>query len=279
MNSPEILYPYSSVAIVAALFLLIIVCNELGFHLGRFVQGHTTSEIKTLTGSIQASILGLLALLLGFTFSMAMQRYDSRSMALIEEANAIGTAALRVQLLPQHLQQEANHLIGSYIDLRIAAGKLDITKHQERERDNRMIAELQHKLWALAVQATNEDPRTYTVGAFISSLNAVIDTQGKRSALLRMHVPESVMLLLFIVLIASGGMMGYSSGLSGKRIVLPVVLVSLLITLIVFLIIDLDRPRRGLIQVNQDTLLELKTSFASSTSENRRSATTPDGVP
>jgi len=65
--------------------------NEIGFQMGRFVQKHTDSAVKTLTGSIQASVLGLLALMLGFTFSMSMQRYDSRSMALIEEANAIGT--------------------------------------------------------------------------------------------------------------------------------------------------------------------------------------------
>lgn len=100
MNSPELLYSHSSVAITAGLFVLIMVFNEIGFHIGRFVQGCTNNEIKSLTGSIQASILGLLALLLGFTFSMSMQRYDHLNQALIEEANAIGTAVLRAQLLP-----------------------------------------------------------------------------------------------------------------------------------------------------------------------------------
>ncbi len=260
MNQLEILYPYSSVTIVAALFVVMILFNELGFQLGKFVQEHTNSELKALTGSIQASMLGLLALLLGFTFSMAMQRYDGRSLALIEEANAIGTAALRVQLLPQHLQAQTRQLLGEYIEVRIAAGKLDITQTRERDRENKKIADLQHQLWSLAVLATNEDPRAVTTGAFVNSLNTVIDMQGKRNALLRMHVPESVMLLLFIVFIASGGMMGYSSGLTGRRIVVPIVLVSLLITLIVFLIIDLDRPRRGLIQVNQDAIMELQRS-------------------
>ena len=77
-------------------------------------------------------------------------------------------------------------------------------------------------------------------------------------------MPETVLLLLFIVFIASGGMMGYSGGLSGKRIIAPVVLVSLLVTLIVFIIIDLDRPKRGLIQVNQSPLLELQQSTLNS---------------
>ncbi|MGV8991081.1 MAG: hypothetical protein ACOH1Q_06725 [Thiobacillus sp.] len=76
-------------------FVLILLFNEIGFHIGRFVQGRTSNEIKSLTGSIQASILGLLALLLGFTFSMSMQRYDHRNQALIEEANDIGRTVLR----------------------------------------------------------------------------------------------------------------------------------------------------------------------------------------
>jgi hypothetical protein len=258
MDQTEFLYPHSSLLIAGLLFLVIVLCNEAGFHIGRFVQEHTDSEIKALTGSIQASILGLLALLLGFTFSMAMQRYDNRSMALIDEANALSTALLRVQLLPQALQADARDMLRDYIDLRIAAGKLDTTRRQERDQYNERIAELQHRLWSLAIEATNQDPRAVTSGVFVKSLNDVIDMQGKRNALLRMHVPETVLLLLFIVFFAAGGMMGYSGGLSGKRIIAPVALVSLLITLIVFLIIDMDRPRRGLIQVNQEPMLDLR---------------------
>lgn len=258
MTQPEILYPFSSVAIVATLFGLIVLFNELGFRLGRFVQVHTTSEIKTLTGSIQASVLGLLALLLGFTFSMAMQRYDGRSMALIDEANALGTAVLRVQLLPESLQPEAFQLLTDYVDMRVAAGKLAFTQYEAREQEQQQIAKLQHALWTLAVRATTEDSRSVTTGAFVNSLNTVFDAQDKRDALVNLHVPESVLLLLFVVFIASGAMMGYSSGLSGKRIIMPVVLVSLLITLIVFLIIDMDRPRRGLIAIDQSTMLQLQ---------------------
>jgi hypothetical protein len=257
MFQSNILYSHSSVEIAAILFVVMVAFNEIGFQIGRYVQKHTDSEIKTLTGSIQASILGLLALLLGFTFSMAMQRYDSRSMAVIDEANALGTTLLRVKLLPQQYQPEVYKLLGEYVDLRIAVGKLDITRSSERDQHNRQVLGLQHTLWAIAVQATNDDPRAVTTGAFVKSLNDVIDMQGKRSALLQMHVPEAVLLLLFVVFVSSGGMIGYSGGLSGKRIVAPVVLVSLLITLIVFIIIDLDRPRRGLIQVNQSVLLEL----------------------
>ncbi|QDP01225.1 hypothetical protein [Thalassotalea sp. PS06] len=257
MSQQVLLYGYSSIAIVLVLFLVIIALNEVGFRIGRFVQSRTDSEVKSLTGSIQASILGLLALLLGFTFSMSMQRFDSRSMALIDEANAIGTAILRVQLLPSTYRQDAKTLLNDYVKLRVEIGKLDLTKKNERLSYNREIGQLQKKLWLLGVKATAEDPRPVTTGAFISSLNELIDSQGKRNALLQMQVPEVVVLLLFVVFISSGGIMGYSAGLSGTRMLVPIVLVSTLIALIVFIIIDLDRPKRGLIKVNQSVMVDL----------------------
>ena len=82
----ELLLDFSTTQIVAVLFIGIFVMNELCFRIGRYVQNSTAEEVKSLTGAIQGSILGLLALLLGFTFSMSMQRYDSRSEALIQEA-------------------------------------------------------------------------------------------------------------------------------------------------------------------------------------------------
>jgi hypothetical protein len=257
MNQEELLYGHSSITIVVVLFIGIVVLNEIGFRAGCFVQSRTDSEVKSLTGSIQASILGLLALLLGFTFSMSMQRYDNRSMALIDEANAIGTAVLRIQLLPEKYRDEANNLFREYVGLRVDISQLDLTRTEERRNYNEKISNVQNKLWALAILSTETDPRPVTSGAFVKSLNDVIDSQGKRNALLQMQVPEVVLVLLFIVFISSGGIMGYSAGLSGKRMFVPIVLVSLLITLIVFIIIDLDRPKRGLIQVNQSVMIEL----------------------
>lgn len=261
MFENELLYDFSSIAIVITLFIAIIICNEAGFRAGRFIQLRTDSEVKALTGSIQGSILGLLALLLGFTFSMSMQRFDNRSMALIDEANAIGTAVLRVELLPKQYERQAHQLFEEYVNLRVAIGKLDLTKIQQRRDYNKKITMLQSQLWALAIEATNIDPRPVTTGAFVNSLNSTFDSQGKRNALLQMHVPEVVLILLFIVFISSGGIMGYSAGLSGKRMTAPIILVSLLITLIVFIIIDLDRPKRGLIQVDQTVMVELLESI------------------
>ena len=260
MNQTELLYGYNSLIITVTLFIAILLFNEAGFRIGRYVQSSTDDEIKVLTGSIQASILGLLALLLGFTFSMSMQRFDNRSLAAISEANAIGTTSLRLQLLPQAYQPKARSILTEYVELRISVGQIDMTRSSERRDYNQRIAALQDALWAVAVDAAQEDPRPVTSGAFITALNDMIDSQGRRNALLQMHVPEVVLLLLFTVFIASGAMLGYSSGLGNKRVVAPTVMVSFLIAMIVFIIIDLDRPRRGLIQVNQGSMLELRQS-------------------
>jgi hypothetical protein len=178
-------------------------------------------------------------------------------MALIDEVNTIGTATLRIQLLPEKYRDEAVSLFQEYVNLRVDIGQLDLTRTEARKKYNDKIASVQNRLWSLSVSATETDPRPVTTGAFTKSLNDVIDSQGKRNALLQMQVPEVVLILLFVVFISSGGIMGYSAGLSGKRMFAPIMLVSTLITLIVFIIIDLDRPKRGLIQVDQRVMVEL----------------------
>ncbi len=260
MLPTEVFYDVSSVAIALILFFAIVAFNELGFRAGRYVQAKTDDEVKAMTGSIQGSILGLLALLLGFTFSMSMQRYDARSMAVIDEANTIGTAMLRVKLLPDAYRDEADAALKQYVALRAEVGSVDLTREEERARYNERAVELQNQLWNIVTQATDADPRPVTTGAFLNSLNDMIDAQGKRNAILQQHVPETILLLLFFVFVVNGAMMGYSSGLSGKRMTVPIVLVSLLITLIVFTIIDLDRPKRGLIQVDQSVMQSLESA-------------------
>jgi len=258
MNQQYIMYDHSSVTIIIILFVLIVLANEIGYRVGRFHQNLTDSEHKTLTNAIQASILGLLALLLGFTFSMSMARYDNRNHALIDEVNAIGTSLLRVNLLPDKYQNESHELFRKYVDLRVAIGEIDVTNYEERSAYNNRIGDIQSRLWSIAILAADEDPSPAKTGAFIRSLNSLIDYQGKRNALLHMQVPEVVMLLLFTVFISTGGMLGYSSGLSGNRVFIPSFLVAFLIALIVFIIIDLDRPKRGLIQVDQGLMRELQ---------------------
>ena len=252
----EVLYDQSSIVISGVLLAAVLAANELGYRLGRW-RSEADVGAKTQTNAIQSAMLGLLALLLGFTFAMALQRFDARSEAVLEEANAIGTAYLRTQLLPESQRQEAKAMIADYVGLRIAANKVDLTETHVRRAQLREVEKAQEALWAVALDAAATDPRPVTSGLFIQSLNDLIDSYGKRNAALRKHVPEVVLFLLFSVFLIAGAVLGYSGGLERGRPFLATLAMSLLIVLVIFIIIDLDRPRRGLIEVSQESMLDL----------------------
>ena len=254
----EIMYNVNSILVVAILLALILIAYEVCFRIGRHYQRKTDQEIKVQTSTIQAGILGLLALLLGFTFNMALQRFDNRSHAVINEANSIGTAILRTQLLPKPYDSITYSLLQQYVDLRLEISTIDLTKIDKRRLITKETDELQKKIWETSIKAAEIDPRPVTTGYFITSLNDVIDSRGERNSILQRHVPEVILFLLFLVFIINGALMGYSSGLGLKRAYIPTIMLTVLIIMVVFIIIDLDRPKRGLIKVKQDSLIELK---------------------
>jgi hypothetical protein len=145
-----------------------------------------------------------------------------------------------------------------YIDLRLLISDVDLTRTEKRREYNRKTDKIQDELWQLASNAADIDSRTVITGYFITSINDMFDARGERNAKLKSHVPEAILVLLFIVFMLSGAIIGYSSGLSLKRAYVPTVLMTFLIVLVVFISIDLDRPKRGIIKVKQDSMLELK---------------------
>ncbi|WP_237586979.1 bestrophin-like domain [Pontibacter russatus] len=257
-TSKEIMYDQNSILIVAMLFLLILLANEAGYRLGHYHQSRTDDDVKNHTNTIQAGTLGLLALILGFTFNMALQRYNSRSQAVIQESSAISTALLRTDLLPQPYDSITHALLRNYISLRLAVSNTGHAGFQEQHVLSDETEKLQKMLWIIAVRAAEVDPRPVTTGYFIDALNSMIDAHGERNALLQLHVPEVILFLLFIVFIMSGSLMGYASGLGRRRTTIPTMMMTFLISLVVFIIIDLDRPQRGIIKVNQESMLQLQ---------------------
>lgn len=220
------MYNHSSALIAGILFIIILIGYEIGFRLGRFNQKKTDNEVKIQTRAIQGGTLGLLALLLGFTFNMALQRFDNRSYAEINEANAIGTAMLRTNLLPAPYDSLLYDLFQDYIDLRIEIGGIDLTEIETRKEINERTDEIESEMWTMAVDASEVDPRPVTTGFFITSLNDMIDARGERMAILQRHVPEIILFLLFAIFIISSSIMGYSSGLGLKRAYIPTALLT-----------------------------------------------------
>lgn len=254
----EYLYEHNSILIVAVLFVLILLAQEAGYRIGRHQQRKTDKDVKAQTNTLQAGTLGLLALILGFAFSMALQTYYNRSKAVINEANAIGTALMRTHLLPTPHDSLTHVLLQQYIDLRLALSNTDYAMVTDQEALATETEALQRSIWEQAVKAARIDPNPVTTGFFVTSLNQMIDAHSERNALLAMHVPEVIIYLMFIVFIMSGALIGYGSGLGQRRTSLPSALLSLMICLVVFIIIDLDRPMRGIVKVDQHSMERLK---------------------
>ena len=250
----SVLYDFDTALIVAVLFALILVGIELGNRLGRRTQELLVEPTKSQINAIQASMLALLALILGFTFSLSLQRFNDRATAIVDEANAIGTTYLRVDLLPESVRAKAQRLTREYIDFRLKAGSVSLNETDARssviaQSDTRL-----GELWDLAAKAAREDGGPVTSGLFITSLNETIDAFGSRDAIVKRHVPELVLLLLFATFILTAVVIGYANGAEDHRPSIAAYVLAFLIALLVFIIIDLDRPRRGLIQVPQESM-------------------------
>jgi len=257
----EIMYSQSSVLIVSGLFVLMLLATEIGVRAGRRRQASATEAI-TQANAVLASMLGLLALLLAFTFSAALQRYEDRSQTVVAEANAIGTTYLRAGLLPAVMQEEVQTLLRQYLDVRIQEGRIDSTEPELRESLLQQAKRMESQLWGHAVRAAELDGRPVTSGLFIQSLNELIDTSATRTAALNRHVPEIVLFLMFATIVLTTATLGYASGIAGHRVTLAALVLLMLIALIVYLIIDLDRPRRGAIQVRHESMLSLQQTIA-----------------
>jgi hypothetical protein len=254
----EIMYSQSSILIAMVLFVSMVIAIKIGYRIGQNPKISASESYLVHVNSIQGTLLGVLALLLGFTFSLALQRFDSRSEAVVEEANAIGTAYLRAHLLPTSINSNVRKLFQSYVDLRVQAGAISLANEVKYQalisKENQVLDDL----WGYARQAAIEDGRPVTSGLFIQSLNEAIDSHGRCIAALRRHVPEPVLFLLYGTFLMTGGVVGYAAGITGHHLSVVTYILVALIVVIAFIIIDLDRPRRGLIKVDQMSLIDLK---------------------
>ena len=258
------MYNQSSVLIVALLFLALIIGTEAGYRVGNRFVATTAESAKAQINTIQASLLGILALLLGFTFSLSLQRYDSRSQAVVSESNAVGTAMLRAELLPLAFRAETEELLRRYLDLRVDAGTISLDRVEERSAVVAESSVVLDSLWTNAIRAADQDPSPVTTGLFIQALNEVIDAYGTRDAALNRHVPEPVLFLMFGTFVLTASLVGYASGVAGHRASFAIYILVTLVAFLVFVIIDLDRPRRGLIEVSQQSLVDLQSSYGGS---------------
>lgn len=253
------LYGIDTWVIGMVLLAVLSILPFLGIKLGLRVRNAGRSEDPEL-GTVIGSILGLLALLLGFTFSMAATRFDRRKQLIVEEANAIGTTYLRAEFLPDAQRADSKKFLREYVRNRISlfAGKPDPEKDAAEIRET---ARLQTELWNLAVAAGRAEPTSNPVKLYLVSLNQTLDLHDVRVAAMENHVPEAIFIILFLVAGVGTALVGYGCGVHGRSGANASIAISVLSVLVIMLIIDLDRPRRGAIQVSPSSLERLHESL------------------
>lgn len=251
---------YQLLTIFVVGLVAILGASEIGRLLGVRATGRGGDDVSTLEGAI----LGLLALMIGFTFAMALSRFEARRDALLTEANAIGTTALRARLLPAPHSADALKSLQEYVKIRLDITQRVLTAAELKTAIGRSN-EIQEALWRNAMALAAKDTGLVPTGVFIQSLNEMIDSQGKRLAALRNRVPNIVFLALYGVAIVAFIFAGYANGLGARRVRLPVYVMGVLVSGVILLIQDLDRPTAGFISVSQQPMIDTAASIAAYT--------------
>lgn len=239
---------------VATITFGILLSIEAGFRLGKYRCRFAEPETPGPVGTILGATLGLLAFMLAFTFGLAASRFEQRREMVVEEANAIGTTFLRAGFLAENQIAPTRRLISQYV-----SSRLEVVQTGDINQAITRAEELHHQLWQEAEVAGRSQPNAIPIGLFVQALNEMIDVHSERVLVgLRSRLPLILWgALLFLTALAMAGV-GYHEALAkSKRS--PATLVLVLSYLIVItLVVDLDRPREGLLKVNQEAMTSLK---------------------
>jgi hypothetical protein len=236
---------------------LMVIAAELGHIIGWRTRRRDPdhADLGTLTGAT----LGLLALLLAFGFSIALSRYEARRTMVLEEANAIGSTANFALMLPAPAQQPILSLLRDYTVVRAGFGiPFDPPKFQ---RDLARSLDLQARLWQQAIAVTAADPQSLPAYRFVASLNEMNNVHERRLTALRYHIPAAVVFTLTSVALVAMAFAGYNAGVTGTRRFYPSMIMAVTAGALIVLVMDLDRPSRGLIQVPVQPLIDTAQSL------------------
>jgi hypothetical protein len=202
------------------------------------------------TAAVDGAVFALLGLLLAFTFSGAADRFDGRRGLIVEETNAIGTAYLRLELLPSSAQPALRDLFRHYVDSRLETYQHFSSVPWAREGIARSTA-LQGEIWSQAVAATKmEGAQPSAAIVLLPALNTMIDITTTRTLATERHPPMVIFAMLFALALASATLAGYEMAGRKGRSWIHMLSFAIVTATAVYVIIDLEYPRRGLIRVD-----------------------------
>lgn len=235
----------------------LLVAMEMGYEVGKRKRLATT-ECDAAEGSdvALASVLALLGLVLAFTYSYTLSRQDARKQAVLEEANALGTAFLRASLAPEPSRSELRTILLDYAQTR------DVTGEQAATRDAiRKIIERSLQAQALIWPATERMVKAQAPGpvatAIVQSINEVLDMHGKRLVAVRDRLPGVVFALMVFIAAAAMFITGFHAGRQGSLNRWRLALLGVVLAAVITVITDFDRPLSGLVQVDQQPIVDV----------------------
>ena len=248
--------------IAVGLLLAMLICLEIGRQIGRAKLVHDPDGLVKGGGAVEAAVYGLLGLLVALTFSGGVARFEDRRRLVTEEANAIGTAFRRIDLLPAAAQPAMRQLFREYLDSRLETYR----KLPDIEAAKANLArsyELQGEIWTTALAACREPCAQAAHMLLLPALNQMFDVTTTRFEATRNHPPTLIYVLLAAVALVASLLAGYGMSRTKDRSWLHILTFAAALTMVVYVILDLEYPRMGLIRVDaaDQTLVDLRKSM------------------
>jgi hypothetical protein len=254
MNIEQNFHSLSFWALFLLTVLIVLVAVEAGFRYGDFRRKKKKQEEDKSIGTLVAAMLGLLAFIMAFTFGMSGSYFEARRMVVLKESNAIGTAYLRADFIPEPERTQVRSLLREYADVRIDAlirGRLK----EAIERSEKLLDDL----WCRVSAVSGKSSPTPLTGLFVQAINDVIDIHSERLLEgVHKYIPTVIWAVLYCVTFFSMLAVGYQFGLNGIRNKFAAFVLALTFSAVMVLIADLDNPRKGMIKTSQWSMLELQ---------------------
>ncbi len=231
----------------------------VGVLAGRYLRRHT-ERYREPVGALQGALLGVVGLILAFGLSLAVGRYQDRRADLVADANTIGTAYLRAQTIAEPQRSHSLTLLRRYNDLAIRI-TYEIPGSAAIRATSAEQGQLQRALWRLAGESLNAHPRDSAPRLYVDSLNEMIDQQTVRLAGLNNRVPGAVLWLELLGAALALGLLALYISMLGKGLI-PIAAAAVIVSFLVLVTFDLDRPTRGLITIPASPLLAEKRTMS-----------------
>lgn len=256
-------FALTTLLLAVGLFVGMMAFAYIGELIGRaWLRRHQDGLARGI-GAAEAAVFGVLGLIIAFTFSGAAQRFYDRRQLITEEANAIGTAYLRIDLLPERDRPVVRDLFRRYVGVRaiVYRNVRDAATTKARLKEG---SRLQQEIWKEAIAACCR-PGTHPQAPMLllPALNAMFDITTTREMATKNHPPPAIFLLLGGLSLVSALLLGYSVAQNTEKVLLHTVLFSAVLALAFLVILDLEYPRRGFIRVDaaDQALLDLSQSM------------------